>query len=120
MGRPSELTIPPAGRTLSGRPNTVAGYSTGKAPYWEMEAGVRELRDHLSKYLDAVRAGGEVTVTDHGKAVARLVPLDRPRPLDRLIAEGLVTPARVPKRPRSGRGIRAEGTVSDLVAEQRR
>mgnify|MGYP006283335601 FL=1 len=85
-----------------------------------MEAGVRELRDHLSRYLDAVRAGGEVTVTDHGKAVARLVPLDRPRPLDRLIAEGLVTPARVPKRPRSGRGIPATGTVSELVADQRR
>lgn len=83
-----------------------------------MEAGVRELRDHLSRYLEAVRAGDEVTVTDHGRAVARLVPIDRPRPLDRLIAEGLVTAARAPKRPRSG-GIRARGTVSDLVAEQR-
>lgn len=85
-----------------------------------MEAGVRELRDHLSRYLDAVRAGDEVTVTDHGKAVARLVPLDRPRPLDRLVAEGLVTAAQVPKRTRSRRGIPADGTVSDLVADQRR
>ena len=85
-----------------------------------MEAGVRELRDHLSRYLARVRAGEEVTVTDHGQAVARLVPLDRPRPLDQLIADGLVTPAAAPKRPRSGRGIAAKGTVSDLVAEQRR
>ncbi len=84
-----------------------------------MEAGVRELRDHLSRYLDAVRDGHEVTVTEHGKAVARLVPLDPPRPLDRLIAEGLVTPARVPKRLRTARGITAKGTVSDLVADQR-
>ena len=38
-----------------------------------MEAGVRELRDHLSRYLNEVRDGNEVTVTDHGKAVARLV-----------------------------------------------
>ena len=37
-----------------------------------------------------------------------------------LIAEGLVTPARVPKQPRSGRGIPATGTVSELVADQRR
>ncbi len=81
---------------------------------------MRELRDHLSRYLDAVRAGDEVTVTDHGKAVARLVPLDRPRPLDRLVAEGLVTAAQVPKRTRSRRGIPADGTVSDLVADQRR
>lgn len=84
-----------------------------------MEAGVRELRDHLSRYLDVVRAGDEVTVTDHGKAIARLVPLDRPRPIDRLIAEGLVTAASTPKRRRSGKAIRARGTVSDLVAEQR-
>ena len=86
-----------------------------------MEAGIRELRDHLSRYLDSVRDGHEVTVTDHGTAVARLVPVDRPRALDRLIAEGLVTPAQVRKRSRSaGRGIVSKGTVSDLVADQRR
>jgi prevent-host-death family protein len=84
-----------------------------------MEVGIKELRDHLSRYLEAVREGREVTVTDHGKAVALLVPLDRPRPLDRLVAEGLVTPARVPKRSRPGATIVANGTVSDLVAEQR-
>ena len=85
-----------------------------------MEAGIKDLRDHLSRYLDVVRGGHEVTVTDHGTAVARLVPVDRPRPLDRLIAEGLVTPAPLRKRPRpAGRGITAKGTVSDLVAGQR-
>ena len=85
-----------------------------------MEAGVRELRDHLSRYLEAVRDGQEVTVTDHGKAIARLVPLDQPRPLDRLIAEGLVTPARTPKRSRPSGAVASSGSVSDLVAEQRR
>jgi prevent-host-death family protein len=86
----------------------------------DMEAGVRDLRDHLSRYLELVRDGQEVTVTDHGKAVARLVPLGRPRPLDRLIAEGLVTPRRNDKQRRTGRPIRGKGPVSDLVAEQRR
>lgn len=85
-----------------------------------MEAGVRELRDHLSRYLELVREGEEVTVTDHGKAVARLVPLDRPRAFDRLVAEGLITPARTKKRPRSGPSVEGTGTVSDLIAEQRR
>ena len=85
-----------------------------------MEAGVRDLRDHLSRYLAQVRDGAEVTVTDHGHAVARLVPLKQPRTLDRLIADGLVTPARTPKRTRTAQPISAEGTVSDLVAEQRR
>lgn len=86
-----------------------------------MEAGVRELRDHLSRYLEAVRDGHEVTVTDHGKAVARLVPLDRPRAIDRLIADGVITPAQHPKkRPRTSPEIEAHGTASDLVADQRR
>lgn len=85
-----------------------------------MEAGVRELRDHLSRYLEAVREGQEVTVTDHGTAVARLVPLDEPRPLDRLIAEGAVTPGAARKRQRSGSTVDGGGPVSDLVAEQRR
>jgi prevent-host-death family protein len=85
-----------------------------------MEAGVRELRDHLSRYLAQVRDGAEITVTDHGHAVARLVPLEQPRLLDRLIAEGLVTPAATRKRPRTAQPIVARGTVSDLVADQRR
>jgi prevent-host-death family protein len=85
-----------------------------------MEVGVRELRDHLSRYLTAVRQGEEVTVTDHGKAVARLVPLDAPRVLDRLIADGVVTPARSKRRRQPRRRVQATGTVSDLVADQRR
>ena len=79
-----------------------------------------ELRIFERRYLDMVRAGEEVTVTDHGKAVARLVPLDRPRQLDVLIAEGLVTPARAVKRPRGDAPIKARGTVSDLLADERR
>ena len=85
-----------------------------------MEAGIRELRDRLSHYLHVVRDGQEVTVTDHGKAVARLVPLEQPRTLDRLVAEGLVTPAPATKRPRTPPPAVTRGTVGDLVAEQRR
>ena len=78
------------------------------------------MRDHLSRYLAEVRDGAEVIVTDHGRAVARLVPLAQPRPLDRLIAEGLVTPAKTRTRRRPPEPITARGTVSDLIAEQRR
>jgi prevent-host-death family protein len=85
-----------------------------------METGIRDLRDHLSSYIDAVRGGDHVTVTDHGKPVARIVPIDYERPLDRLIAAGLVTPASQPKRRVLPPRIKAAGTVSDLVAEQRR
>ena len=33
-----------------------------------------------------------MVVSDHGKAVARIVPLDRPGLLEQLVAEGMVTP----------------------------
>lgn len=84
-----------------------------------LEVGVRELRNNLSRYLERVRAGDEVLVTDRGRAIARLLPLQRERTLDRLIADGLVTPAKQSKRA-SSRPLKTAGTVSDLVAEQRR
>jgi prevent-host-death family protein len=37
--------------------------------------GVGALRQNLSKYLRAVQAGEELTVTARGRPVARLVPL---------------------------------------------
>ena len=37
--------------------------------------GVRELRQHASRYLARVRAGETIEVTDRGRAVARLVPV---------------------------------------------
>lgn len=84
-----------------------------------MEVGVRELRDHLSRYLERVQAGEEVVVTDHGRAVARVVGIPGGRALDRLVAEGVVTPAREKARSRPGRRVTASGPVSTLVAEQR-
>jgi prevent-host-death family protein len=112
------ITLPTLGRSTAAKPMwlDILNQKRHTAP---MEAGVRELRDRLSHYLNVVRAGQEVTVTDHGKAVARLVPLDQPRALDRLVAEGLVTPAPAAKRSRTPLRITAKGTVSDLVAEQR-
>ena len=84
------------------------------------EAGIRDLRDHLSRYLERVRSGEELTVTDRGKPIARLVPVDGPNTLDRLIAEGLVTPATTRGRRRPKTRVAATGKVSHLVAEQRR
>jgi prevent-host-death family protein len=85
-----------------------------------MEVGIRQLRNHLSDYLDRVREGDEVVVTDRGAAVARIVPIEGGRTLDRLIAEGLVSPtAKTDRMGPKGR-IRANGSVSDLVADQRR
>ncbi|MGY1763061.1 type II toxin-antitoxin system Phd/YefM family antitoxin [Geodermatophilus sp. SYSU D00779] len=56
--------------------------------------GIRQLCDGLSRYLAEVRAGRSVTITDHGRPLARIVPVDEPGPLERLISEVRVQPAR--------------------------
>lgn len=81
--------------------------------------GIRELRDALSRYLAEVREGRTITVTDHGRPIARIVPAESPTTLERLIAEGVVQPARELKRS-APRPVKASGPVTELVSEQRR
>lgn len=40
-------------------------------------AAVSQLKASISEYLSKVKAGEEVLVTDRGKPIARLVPIDR-------------------------------------------
>ncbi len=82
--------------------------------------GIRELRSQLSEYLDRVRHGDDVVVTERGVAVARIVPIDGGRAFDRAVAEGLVEPAPRRTRTRPARRVQAQGGVSGLVGEQRR
>ena len=57
--------------------------------------GVRELRQNLSVYLDLVKRGAALQVTEHGRIVATLQPVAAALArLDRLEAQGLVTRAR--------------------------
>ena len=62
-----------------------------------MDVGIRELRAGLSRYVEQVKQGEEIVVTEHGKPVARLVPMNGERKRDRLIREGVLIPARNPK-----------------------
>ena len=73
----------------------------------------RKLRDRLSRHLNVGRAHDTAAADDRDGSAP-------PSALDRLIADGLVTPALVAKRQRIAPLITANGTVSDLVAEQRR
>ena len=86
-----------------------------------IEVGVRDLKNNLSRYLDRVQDGEEVIVTDRGRPVARLSALDSSMDhLSDLIAAGLVRPAKRPTRRVPQQRIKPAGSVSDLVAEQRR
>ena len=87
-----------------------------------VEVGVRELRNALSGWIDRVQAGEEVVVTERGMPVARLVGIEYKTKLQELIEQGLVTPAKRPKRPidLSKLPTMPPGkTLSDIVIEMR-
>ncbi len=60
--------------------------------------GVRELRQHASRYLDRVKAGESIEVTERGTPVAMLIPVVRDEIRDRLVQDGRLSPARGPRR----------------------
>ena len=86
-----------------------------------VEVGVRELKNQLSRYLARVQEGEEVIVTERGRPVARISALDHSDDrLAALIASGVVRPPTRKQRHRPARRIKARGSVSELVADQRR
>ena len=52
---------------------TVAIVATSSYIY-QMETGIRELKDNLSRYIRRIEAGERISVTAHGRVVAELVP----------------------------------------------
>lgn len=84
-----------------------------------MRVGIRGLRDQLSRHLDDVRNGHTITITDHGKPIARIVPIEKPTKLEQLIADGLVTPARQEANPLPP-PVPTNEAVSDFGARPRR
>jgi prevent-host-death family protein len=83
--------------------------------------GVRDLRDHLSAFLERVKAGETITITEHGRPIARLVR-DAP-PSARLLElanQGRVTLAtKPPMRWDEIPHVRYEGSIEDLMDEIR-
>ena len=83
--------------------------------------GVRDLKASLSAHLRRVSAGESILVTDHGRAVARLVPPDVPESLSRLIRGGRLNWAgRRLSVPRRRPALRGKGlTLADIVLRDR-
>jgi antitoxin (DNA-binding transcriptional repressor) of toxin-antitoxin stability system len=65
---------------------------------YDMETGIRNLKDNLSRYIRRIDAGERISVTAHGRVVAELVPpghAARSAPgsrWDALIAAGILHP----------------------------
>jgi prevent-host-death family protein len=85
-----------------------------------LTAGVRELRDHLSRYLDEVKAGRSVTVTDHGTVIGTIVPMRFSERTMQLYRQGRVGLAKRPKSAaRDLPEIEIQGGITDILLEMR-
>lgn len=96
---------------------------SGQHAYTEvMEVTVTNLRAELAAWLARARDGQEVVVTERGLPIVRMVAAGAPTAMERLVQEGVVTPAAAPRRTRATAAdrVRARDSVSDLVSEQRR
>ncbi len=55
--------------------------------------GIRELRQHASRYVREAQGGETIEVTDRGRPLALLVPIPETSTFDRLAAAGAITQA---------------------------
>lgn len=55
--------------------------------------GIRELRQHASRYVREAQGGETIEVTDRGRPLALLVPIPETSTFDRLAAAGAITRA---------------------------
>lgn len=82
--------------------------------------GVREFRDHLSQYLERVKAGETLTITEHGKPIARIAGSGMPSRLMELIARGEATAA---TRPATDllkiKRVKMTGSIQEFIDEIR-
>lgn len=77
-----------------------------------MDVGVYQAKTHLPELLTKVSQGELVTITRHGRAIARLVPAEPVRQLDvRGVVEELKALAK---------GRHADMPIREMIAEGRR
>lgn len=85
---------------------------------------MREFKARLSEHLRRVAGGERITITSRGRPVAEVLPAGGRRSpveerLQRLIAEGKVTPPSRPLRHRPARPVPAERSASDIIIAER-
>jgi len=89
--------------------------------------GIRNLKNHLSRYVRRVTAGERVAVTDRGRVVAELVPpstssaTGRGSRLEELVAAGVIRPTRERGDPLANLPILRlpPGTATALIDQDR-
>lgn len=77
-----------------------------------MNVGVYEAKTHLPELLAKVRQGEQITITRHGKAIARLAPVEPARQRD---IWGAINELKS-----LAKGRHADMPVREMIAEGRR
>ena len=87
------------------------------------QVGVRELRQNLSIYLDRVKDGETLQVTEFGRVVALLTPLpsEKLSPFERMVREGRAIPPKgsLKDRPRPKPAPPGTPTSEEMLAWDR-
>jgi prevent-host-death family protein len=88
----------------------------------DVDVAVSALRAELAGWIERVRGGEEVVVTDRGTPVVRLVAVDTAPLLEQLTRRGVLGRPRHTARPKASGAVRAHAhrPVSELVSGQRR
>ena len=86
-----------------------------------MKTSIRELKAKLSEHIRAAAAGEDVTVSVHGKAVAKIIAAGKPRDIKPLMAEpNIIWDGRKPSGLVRPAPLRRGKTISAMVVEDRR
>ncbi len=87
------------------------------------QVGVRELKNQLSRYLKRAQKGEEFIVTEHGRSVARLLPILTPpikKDLEPLLQKEAVRWNGGKPRGSSRRPLVPGKSLAEIVIEERR
>ena len=86
-----------------------------------MDVPITTLRAELAMWIDRVRAGEDVVITDRGTPVARLTSVASGSLIESLTEQGVLSKPKGPRPIARGAGrVKASGPVSDYVSDQRR
>ncbi len=88
----------------------------------QITVGIRELKTHLSSYVQQVKAGATLVITERGKPVGRIVPI-KPSveaQMQELLQTGILAWSGRKLEPKTPvTRIQGNQTVADLLLEDR-
>lgn len=86
-----------------------------------MHVGITAFRSDMRRWLNEIKSGGEIILTDRDKPVARITGINVKSIIEQMEREGLVTPPRSKTRTKAtGRKrVPIKGSLSDIIIQHR-